>query len=407
MSKRAIGAALGLLLMGGLYPSLAAEDEGDKKWDLSKGGPTFQSGHNSLTIGARMQFRWTLDDKEEFDADTVGTGVGSEDGVSSTFAVQRMRVSLKGGMFKPWLKYEFQFELANTSGASDNKIKDAVLEFHHNELAVFKLGQYKTPFSFQQLTSSGRLQFVDRAITDAKFAPGRDVGVSVNGLAMEKKFGYSVGAFNGGGEGQSQDDQGLLYVGRVWFDPFGEFKLFESANDNSEDAVLHLGLGLRAGEAIKGTATGGVFEDPNEESALNFEVAYRQARLFALAEYFTMTDELDNPVVASDVDSSGWNAQVGFMVVPKTFELGLRYASIEPDEDVDEADVSEARLVAGYYWVGHNLKLQADVGRISYDAGVGSLSSIASRNLPALGTRLVTGEDLSDTQFRLQAQLAF
>jgi hypothetical protein len=116
---------------------------------------------------------------------------------------------------------------------------------------------------------------------------------------------------------------------------------------------------------------------------------------------------VSNPVSGDDVDSNGFHAQVGFMVIPKTLELGLRYAMIEPDEDTDDADVSEARLVFGYFWHGHNLKFQADVGQVEYKENVGTLSALAARGLPSLGSRLVTGEELSDLQFRAQVQLAF
>jgi hypothetical protein len=75
--------------------------------DASRGGITISSGVNSLTIGARVQVRWTLDDREAFDGDTVGAGVGHEDGALSAFDVPRLRLMLSGGVFKPWMKYSF------------------------------------------------------------------------------------------------------------------------------------------------------------------------------------------------------------------------------------------------------------------------------------------------------------
>jgi phosphate-selective porin len=375
--------------------------------DMSKGGITFGSGDNTLSIGARVQFRYTFDDRDQLDADLVGEGDGQEDGASGAFSVPRMRITFKGGMFKPWLKYEFQFELSNTSGDSSSKIKDAELEFETCEMAVIKVGQFKAPFSLQELTSSGRQEFVDRAITNAKFAPARDVGVMVTGVTEAKKFGYSVGVFNGAGESHAQDDQAYLYVGRVWFDPFGEYKLAESALEDVKEPILHVGLALRTGEAIRGTATPGVFEEPDNESAVALEFAYRQSFFFATAEYFLMSDEQANPASGNDLDSNGWHAQVGFMVIPKTLELGLRYAMIDPDEDTDDAGISEARLVFGYFWHGHNLKFQADIGEVEYKENYGSLSLLAARGLPLLGLRLVSGEELTDLQFRAQVQLAF
>jgi hypothetical protein len=69
--------------------------------------------------------------------------------------------------------------------------------------------------------------------------------------------------------------------------------------------------------------------------------------------------------------------------------------------------VREVRGVVGYFWRAHNLKLQADVGQLRYDAGYAGLSSRARSGLPSLGTRLVSGQRLADTQVRMQMQVAF
>ena len=74
------------------------------KVDVSRGGITISSGVNSLTIGARAQVRWTLDDREDFDGDTTGRGVGEDDGAVSQFDVPRLRLTLSGGVFKPWMR---------------------------------------------------------------------------------------------------------------------------------------------------------------------------------------------------------------------------------------------------------------------------------------------------------------
>jgi len=96
--------------------------------DASRGGITITSGVNSLTIGARPQFRWTVEDREQGDADTAGFGVGRPDGPLSQFDVVRLRVSLSGGVYRPWLRYLFQFDFSRTGGEGASKIKDAVLE---------------------------------------------------------------------------------------------------------------------------------------------------------------------------------------------------------------------------------------------------------------------------------------
>lgn len=411
MVKWVVRAGVGVLLAVGAATAATESDAPTTAVDASKGGVTFKSGDNSLTIGARIQFRSTWDDREEFDADSSGTtGFGQEDGWSGSLDVPRMRITLKGGVWKPWLKYEFQYEMSRTSGDSSSKIKDAFLEIHGREAAMWRFGQFKAPFSLQQLTSSGRQQFVDRAITDAKFVPGRDTGVMLFG-SLPASFGYQLGAFNGSGESRVQEDQGFMLVGRAYWQPLGEYRLSEGSSEASGGNALHIGLAARTGEVQKGTDAGtGVvlFEDPNDETAIGFEVAWKNQRFSAAGEYFLMSDERKNPPPSlADVDSNGFYVQAGYMAIPKVLELGLRYAAVEPDEDVDDAGLTELRLVAGWFWRGHNLKLQGDVGQVETESGFAGLSSIARRNLPSLGTRLVSGQDLTDRQVRLQLQLAF
>jgi phosphate-selective porin OprO and OprP len=380
----------------------------ETKVDASRGGITISSGVNSLTIGARMQFRWTLDDREEASADTAGAGLGAEDGVSSQFDIPRMRVSFSGGVFRPWLRYNFQYEFSRTSGESASKIKDALIEIRPTGRPFrVSIGQFKAPFGLQQLTSSGRLQFVDRAITDSKFNPSRDMGLMLSGSAAGRRLGYDVGLFNGSGESVRQNTRAHLWAARAYFQPFGTYALSEGSSDAPDRPVLHVGAGVRGGKQIRGRTSAGVFDRADSQNAFNLEFAVKASRLYATAEHFWMSDEQENPAVGPTIDSRGFHVQAGYMVVPRRVEVGLLHARITPDADEEDADVTETRAVVSYYWQAHSLKLQADAGRISFDDRFGAISSRARQGLPSLGTRLSSGRSFADTQVRVQMQVAF
>jgi phosphate-selective porin OprO and OprP len=377
--------------------------------DASRGGITIASGPSSLSVGARVQFRWTVDDRDQFDADRVGAGVGIADGLMSQFDVPRMRVTLGGGVFRPWMRYAFQFDFSRTGGEGDSKIKDAIVEIRPpGRSHRFMFGQFKAPFGMQQLTSSGRQQFVDRAITDGKFSPGRDMGAMVAGSFAGGKVGYNAGVFNGAGESVRQSDNSHLWAGRVFVNPLGGYLLSEGASDSGSAPVVHVGFGARGGKPIRGrTPAAGIVQAPDNQTAWNVELAFRAPRVSSTAEYFWMRDEQRNPVNGRDIDARGYHAQVGVMLIPRTVEVGVRYAQVDGDTQVNDARLSEIRGSFGYYWQSHGLKLQADVGHVRHDANYAALSSRARWGLPSLGPRLVSGQRLSDTQVRMQVQVAF
>lgn len=420
--NRLIGA---VILSAALVPTVLAADEAQPEpkpettVDPTKGFVTFKSGDNSLTLGAWGQFRMTVDDREEFSADTEPTSLGylQEDGASVAFSIPRLRFYMLGTVFKPWMRYKIEVELANlktdaTSNLNNGRLTDAYVEFAKSPYATLRVGQYKIPFGLQELTSDTRQEFVDRSIASAKFAPARDVGVMLSGLFFDKKFGYQAAAFNGAGQNNPQDDRALLYAARVVYDPFGEYKPLEGAVDDPQKNLLHFGLAYRFGEVPRGLSSVGAFESPNDETAVGFEAAWKYKRFFAMGEYFLQTDSQSNPTVGPDIDANGFTVQFGVFVVPKFHELAVRYASVEPNEAVADATQTEMRLVYGYYWKGHNMKLQADLGEIKYGQNFASLSSLALKGvspslLPTLRIVPLPGQELTDKQLRVQFVLAF
>jgi phosphate-selective porin len=365
--------------------------------DASKGGLTVRSGDNSLTFGAYVHVRGVLDDRELYDADGKGTlGSGQEDGLVPSFDVTKVRLSIRGTMFRPWVKYNVAVEAGRTPGESDNKIKDAYLELGGERIAV-RFGQYKVPFGLQTLTPDWGQQLVDRSISVAAFAPDRDAGVILTGTGRGKKLGYSVGAFNGSGESRRQNNTAVMWSARVWADPRGEYKLSESATEAPAKGLLHVGLAVRGGDAIKGGRTT-VVQYPDDQTAVALELAWKKHAAFLTGEAFWQKSQVANPAQGPDVEALGWHLQGGYMVVTRRVELAGRYAEVDPDRDASGDRTTELRGGINYYWKGHNLKLQTDVGRLTYEPGG-----------PGRSSRLAAAADetVADIQVRAQMQLYF
>jgi len=68
-----------------------------------------------------------------------------------------------------------------------------------NRAIQLRAGHFKVPFSREQLTGAGDLDFIDRSRAADLLAPGRSVGVALHGRVVRRIVGYEVGTFVGDG----------------------------------------------------------------------------------------------------------------------------------------------------------------------------------------------------------------
>lgn len=359
-------------------PAPEKKDESAGKLSYNKGF-SFVSADRQFTmkLSSRIQARYTMTDPE------VGDGVGS-------FRIRRMKTTFEGMAFGDW-KYKIQANWVggtvvnsvsqSSSGSVSSSrsngpvLEDAQIEYMRNPLAVPWIGQGKSFFGRQELTSSGRQQFVDRSIVSGRFAPGRDQGIGLTGANEAKTWEYNLGVYNGNGINQStNDNEDYLTVGRLVWTPFGEYKLEESALDYPASPRLVLGV-----SGLQNTTGTGTSE--REITRLGAEFGFKVNGLNMIGEYYT--EEAD-PVTGAQVDTDGFYYQLGYLFPNRIFEIAGRYAVISPDVAVD-SDQIETRLgINAYFSKSHDYKLQADYGQIEDEL-----------------------RNTKDKEARLQLQLAF
>jgi phosphate-selective porin OprO and OprP len=357
-------------------------------------GFTMKSGDGkfSLNVGGRIMLRATYSARDDENGNQNAQDL-------QDFAVQRARLWFKGFAFDPHLRYEIQIDAAGTTAkppnaagtgfdAADTSLNRLTeLRYAYVDWQIcdekpwynLKAGQFKVPYSRQQLCSSGKLEFVDRSVDDPAFSPGFSPGVmfwGTRGGEKEDLFEYYAGVFDGAGaigiaEGiniQNNDD-GLLYAGRVAVNPFGALPYTESdLRPCTEQRKLLLALGVN----------GYYHQDNNRSTALDnfddwsvgFDAAAAWRGWFAEAEVHYRNDM--QPNANDDVTSLGWHAQLGYMLVPQKFEIGLRYAEVDWEDSTAMTTATvptnsasrEYLVVLGYFWHEHNMKLQFDFGRV-------------------------------------------
>lgn len=104
-------------------------------------------------------------------------------------------------------------------------LQTGYLEFAFLPELQLRAGQFKVPFSLEELTSSRFIDFVERSLIN-ELAPARDVGIMVHGSLMKGVASYSLGGFNGSGQNTADNNPDKDLAGRFVLVPFKESNNF-------------------------------------------------------------------------------------------------------------------------------------------------------------------------------------
>ncbi len=144
--------------------------------------------------------------------------------------LRRARVNLSGRFLEEFnvrAELELAGSLANTTGFRA-QLTDAYLNWNRFDSANVRVGQFKTPFGFEQLYADPRLYTAERSLVSDRLTPGRQIGAQIGGEAYYERFNYSVGLFNGNGTNQNfNDNDKFMAVARLSAVPFSG-RLLES-----------------------------------------------------------------------------------------------------------------------------------------------------------------------------------
>ncbi len=195
---------------------------------------TYDNGY-LVAQSADGAFKYWLDGRINLD---FATYQGAKNRLPTGFEIRRARIGVKATLFGNFLS-EMDLDFA------DNKIemKDMWVGYTGVHNTLFKFGNHKPPFSFDTLTSSKNIMFIERAYTDA-MAPDRLIGV--NASHWESMWQASAGVY--GQFGGSFDDKDTLTGGGAGtsqrFSTYGRFSVSPLSYMDKPDRVLHLGVAL-------------------------------------------------------------------------------------------------------------------------------------------------------------------
>ncbi|HEX5053315.1 MAG TPA: porin [Planctomycetota bacterium] len=306
----------------------------------------------SLDLVNRLQVHWTY--------------TGNENGPDvNTFNIRRARTTFSGHVFNKDIHYKLQMDWVDQGPAGDGAIKEGHVQWNFansdDGTVGLRVGQGKTMFGLEATGTSGGLWFVERSSASRAFSDSYSRGAWINGVVVDHKLRYSVGAMNtdvagglGGaaatatgytdrGEETANSDNELSYVLTVNFDPLGDFfdgkQTTESRRQGdwrTDDRSLKgtVGAGVAFGNGRTATAVGGAIQDI-ESTSINVNTEWTVARFSVLAEYFMRTDDQQGPI-ADKEEPTGWAVSAGYLFDKSgdssmQWGVGLRVNSVEND----------------------------------------------------------------------------
>ena len=419
-------------------------------------GDTLTAGYNKgffiqspddaykLKINTRLQFRYT-----GIDRSTPPTPVSAKAQSTdrSDFELERAKIAFSGhipsGINDEPIKYKIQLD-ADTDDESSGHgttLEDWYAEHKTLDWLTLRVGQFKGPQGQQELTSSGKQQFVDRSMINELFNLDRSIGVQAKTPLLGKNdagksrvvITYSVmNGYDQDSDHYSPQDNNFAYSARADWNVFGDVGKDESAlgwqKGKYDDGALRMGMhvayfdenandepefdGISLEGGLPGVAT--LEAQGTEQTQLGFDLRYKLKRLSANAEYFLRVIDIDSgsrvlfdskkidlpsgiedeeavaEIIGLDTEHiQGGYFQVGYFITEK-IELASRFGGVWDNENDGH---HEFAFGMNYFIRGHDVKFTADYTAVDETVSDSSAAGF------------VPGEKIS--MYRGQLQIAF
>jgi len=291
--------------------SLTTPSEGvgvDEKLDVSPGP--------SLKLSAYSQVGYT-----RWEPDKKG------------FRISQARVILKGDILKN-IDYKLQIDATQSP-----VLLDAKIGVNLSPYANLSFGQFKVPFSIENLISGSELDTINRSNTVNKLCPardigtqGRDIGATINGKYSILE--YTLGVFNGSGKNKKDTNDQLDIAGRLALTPFRS-----------------LSIGLSHYDGRYNPDPGLLIEKNNRTG---FDIIFLPGRFSLKGEYIVASYE--------QVDRYGWYLQGGYYLIPKTLEAIVKHDYYDGDRAAPEDQIVVTTLGINYFF-SRKTKIQVNYER--------------------------------------------
>lgn len=253
----------------------------------------------------------------------------------NTLEMRRARLTVDGNLTSK-TAYRVQIDAVRSP-----VLLDARIDHTFSRYAKVTVGQFKIPFSQENLTSARDMIAVERSLVGLSLVPGRDTGNNGRDIGLQFSgnvargdgrplLDYAVGVFNGSGINRRDDNR---------------------RKDAATRLVVHPFSGLSfAGNYYNGES--GLTNISRERAGVEF--AYARDHYSLRGEYIWGHD--------GPVHKYGWYSQFAYRFHPQ-WEALARFDNYEPNRNAGK-DVANAYLVGVNWYLNKYVKLQTNYGLV-------------------------------------------
>lgn len=308
----------------------------------------------------------------------------------NTFLIRRARLALEGKLER---YFDFKIE-ADFADTTSTLLRDFYINVHRLEEFQLKFGQFKEPFSQEELRADIYQDFVERSLVN-NLAPSRSPGLMASGVIDKGVFEYQIGAFNGKGLLLNNNTNSPEGVVRVRIAPWKNTKSFLGKG-------LFFGGAFADGRSLGGTSFRGLTESRSftyftpdtingEYTRANGEMTWLLGPATVRAEYDQTNQHRDNLGVGGrnlpGVAAKGYMAQFTYLVTgeekpdagsvtPKrnlfgdgsgkggfgAWELKFRYSNLQFADGTTKSNRADTFYFGPNWYLNRFVKYLLDVG---------------------------------------------
>ncbi len=298
-----------LLIIAGiiLFPAAAFGE-----MDIRYTDDGFKIAANDQWIKFSGTLMWDVDSAGDEFWESEDNPKKENDSWQTRSELRRARLNIKAKMSDNW-KSKLQFDFAGNDDSVE--LKDAYVEYSGWQRMNLIVGQDKELFGLEELTSSKNLLFIERSMVSSAFAPGRNLGISLNNDTNTLIWG--VGIYQA--ETREEDGDTYAVTGRLGVVPW-----------KTDTGFFHLGVS-------------GSYRDYDGEE---FEI--KESAQIHTADNIVFSDEIDTDHLIL------YGMETAFGAGPFSIAAEYMTANVNAVEKDDDADFDGYYLSAGWFLTGEN-----------------------------------------------------